>query len=98
MKNGGKGRLEKMLSQQVSALCDAGPDRMLSRMHRTRIAMGSLAVTCLLMVLLVFVWPAVAPQSAAGGIYQVLAVASLWTFLASMLVLLWDKACRAHRT
>lgn len=98
MKNGGNGRLEKMLSQRVCALCDAGPDRMLSCVHRTKIAKVSLALTSVLMVLLVFVWPAVAPQSAAGGIYQVLAVASLWTFLASMLVLLWDKACRAHRT
>jgi hypothetical protein len=107
MKNGGNSRLEMMLSQHVCALCDAGPDRMLPFMLAAsrkgtgviaRIAMGGLALSCLLMLLLVFVWPALASQFDADRFHQIVAVASLWTFLASMLVLLWEKACRAPRT
>ena len=47
---------------------------------------------------LTFVWPAVLPAGSADPLYQVLAVATLWTFLSAVAGVIWIKACRAPRT
>lgn len=54
----------------------------------------SVAVICGL----TFAWPAIAPGGSGDPLYKVLAVASLWAFLAAIAAVLWIKACRAPRT
>ncbi len=50
------------------------------------------------MVGLTFVWPALAPESRAGLVYQVAAVGVLAVFFAALAAPLWRKACKAPRT
>lgn len=63
-----------------------------------RIAKLILWATSAVICGLTFAWPAIAPGSGDDALYQVLAVAALWLFLAAIAAVLWMKACRAPRT